>query len=65
MANTRTRHALVFVLAAMGSGCAPRLMPLPMLAAWYSPTQASASHAAAPTVERTATGPSAQYPRAR
>ena len=66
MANTRMPHAgLAFVLAAMGIGCAPTTMPLPMHAAGYGHAQAFASHTAAPGGERTATRAGAQYPGAR
>ena len=66
MANTRMPHALcVLVLAAMGIGCGPTTMPLPMHAAGYRPAQASANDAAAPGGERTATLRSALFSLAR
>ena len=63
MANKGTPHArLIFalVLAAMGIGCTPTAMPLPMLAAGYSSPQASASAATTQRGDKMATRPSAR-----
>jgi hypothetical protein len=61
------RLAFVFVLAATGVGCASTTaMPLPMLAAGYSPAHASPAHATTtPSRSKADFPPSARYSSAR
>jgi hypothetical protein len=60
------RLAIAFVLAVTGVGCASTTtMPLPMLAAGYSPAHASANHAATPGHGKADFPPSARYSSAR